>query len=500
MTYRRFDVQSSHILRCLAAACLLLFLFVSPGSAQEQRIAQLGAIEVPQKPPAAQLGTIAPSDVQVAPPYIAQQAFQRRIGQIFVRGNTVTKDRVVRQYLELSPGDIADLTKLRTSQQNLIETRLFAVDFANNVFPRVDFAPTNDPYSEFQDVVVTVQETQTGSYMFGGVVNSDLGVSGGIFITERNFDILGFPTSFADLPIAFRGAGQEFRLQATPGSREHNYQVSFREPRLLGLPVGIGASGYYFRRNYSAYDEERASGKFNISRQFGTPITGTFSMRIEEVKISDPQSETLPDLVQVLGSNTLFGLGISLEHDTRDSHLRPTEGHLIAVSAEQVLGDFDYPRLLLSARQHWMIFERPDRSGRHVLTGGVKAGYTGSHTPIYERYYAGGLQTLRGFQFRGVSPVEQDVEVGGDFLLLANLEYQLPISADDQWHAVFFVDSGTVERDIEIRDYRVALGFGLRLLTPFTGPAPLAVDIAFPVSRLDSDDKQLVSFFLGFFP
>lgn len=464
-----------------------------------------------QQPPVASLGQIQPVDAAngwsqaasspyepVRQPYVAQQAFQRKVGQIFVRGNTVTKNRVVRQYLDLAPGEIADVTKLRSSQENLIATRLFNVDLPNNVFPRVEFAPTNDPYAEYQDILVTVEETQTSSLLFGAEVNSDLGVGGQIIYHERNFDLFGFPLAFSDLPYAFRGAGQEFRVEAIPGTRVHKYMVQFREPRLLGLPISIGTAGYYFRRSYSAYDEERLGGDFSFGYRISPEIGTSIAMRVQNVEISDPKLPTLPDLMEVLGDNFLLGIKLAADHDTRDSHIRPTEGHLVEAAFEQVLGSFDYPVLTLSGRQHWLLAERPNRSGQHVVTGAARIAYSGSQTPIYERFYAGGLQTIRGFQYRGVSPVTQDIEVGGDFLFLANLEYQFPLTADDNLFGVVFVDSGTVERDFEILDYRVALGAGIRVILPITGPVPLALDVAFPVSDKDTDDRQIVSFFAGF--
>jgi len=115
-----------------------------------------------------------------------------------------------------------------------------------------------------------------------------------------------------------------------------------------------------------------------------------------------------------------------------------------------VLGSFQYQHAEVDVRKYFTLFQRPDCSGRQVLTLAGRAGITGDNTPIYERYYAGGFATLRGFQFRGASPSEidaagQTVMVGGDFELLASIEYNYPITADDMLRGVVFCDSGTVE-------------------------------------------------------
>jgi outer membrane protein insertion porin family len=158
-------------------------------------------------------------------------------------------------------------------------------------------------------------------------------------------------------------------------------------------------------------------------------------------------------------------------------------------------------------RKHFKLYERPDGSGRHTLTISGKAEYTGPNTPIYENVFYGGFSSLRGFAYRGVSPmalstnpVVRDVAVGGQFGMLASAEYMFPITADDMLRAVVFCDTGTVEPTINNwRDnYRVAPGFGLRITVPAMGPAPIALDFAFPVAWNPGDVHEMFSFFVGF--
>ena len=157
-------------------------------------------------------------------------------------------------------------------------------------------------------------------------------------------------------------------------------------------------------------------------------------------------------------------------------------------------------------RKYFTLHERPDGSGRHVLSLAAQAAYSGDDTPIYDRYYAGGFSTLRGFQFRGAAPhvysanAGEDVFVGGDFQLLASAEYMFPITADDMIRGVVFCDSGTVEPTIHNwnNNYRVAPGFGLRVCVPAMGPAPIALDFAFPISWQPGDRFEVFSFFVGF--
>ena len=130
-----------------------------------------------------------------------------------------------------------------------------------------------------------------------------------------------------------------------------------------------------------------------------------------------------------------------------------------------------------------------------------KGGFSGSQTPIFERYFAGGFSTMRGFDFRGASPVgAANVTIGGDFRFLGSVEYIFPLTADDMMRGVIFCDYGTVEQNIEIKsdNYRVAPGAGLRISVPALGPAPLALDFAFPLAKAATDNTQIFSFFFGF--
>ena len=117
----------------------------------------------------------------------------------------------------------------------------------------------------------------------------------------------------------------------------------------------------------------------------------------------------------------------------------------------QAFGDYSYSRGDLDYRRYRLIYERPDGSGRHTLSFGTKLGFSGSSTPIFENYFAGGFSTMRGFDFRGAAPHENGVRVGGEFQWLNTVEYMFPITADDMIKGVAFVDFGTVEENITIK-------------------------------------------------
>ncbi len=375
--------------------------------------------------------------------------------------------------------------------------------------PFVDGPPDSTPFRTLPPTTVTAEEAMTGRLMFGVGINSDAGLVGSVVLDEQNFDWTRLPRSWEDFRngTAFRGAGQRFRIEAVPGTQVQRYMVNWTDPYMFNTQVSLGLSGYYYNRIYTEYDEQRLGGRVAMGYQFTPDLSASIAYRGAKINITDPIDPLLPDLAEVTGRDlALHGFQLSFAHDKRDNAFLATEGHLLEVSMEEVLGSFQYPHAEVDLRKYFTLFERPDGSGRHVLSLAGRVGYTGDDTPIYERYYAGGFSTIRGFRFRGASPMEigpstgQDIAVGGNFMLLASAEYMFPITADDMLRGVVFCDTGTVEPTIDnwSNKYRVAPGFGLRIAVPAMGPAPIALDFAFPVSWQPGDKQEMFSFFVGF--
>jgi outer membrane protein insertion porin family len=373
------------------------------------------------------------------------------------------------------------------------------------IFPSGSTEPWARTYDDpAVDLFVDTNEAQTGRLMLGVAVNSDAGLTGQILLDEQNFDWTRYPTSWDDVTSgrAFRGDGERFRLEAMPGTKVQRYVASFQQPYLWDTPVSLGLSGSYYDRQYKDWTEQRAGGRVSFGYNWTEDDVSTaLTYRGEDVKIFDiSRVPGFDKLNEMIGDNTLHGFRLSSANDTRDSSFLATSGHYLELSGEQVLGSFTYPRAMLDARQYWLLKERPDHSGRQVISYATQVGVTGANTPFYDNYFAGGFSTLRGYSFRGASPVEQNIQVGGEFMWVNSVEYLFPLTADDMMHGVVFTDFGTVEPSVEVksRDFRVAPGFGLRITIPAMGPAPIALDFAFPIHSAPTDDKQVFSFNIGF--
>jgi len=437
-----------------------------------------------------------PGEVRVQ--YVVEDRPISYVGEVYIVGNTVTQDRVIRRMLGLYPGQVLRYPELRIAEQQLSRLNIFEMDPKLGVRPTVQALDNPGP---LKDILVKVQETRTGSLMLGAGVNSNNGLVGSIVLNERNFDMFRFPTSFADFfdGKAFRGAGQEFRIEAVPGTQIQRYTVSIREPYLFDRPYSLLVSGYYRDRIFDEYTEGRYGTRLHLGHQFTKEWGAGLGLRLENVNVSNLPVGAPVDYTQSYGNNLLVAPGLTVTWDTRDSFLRPTEGGKVELSYEQVFGANTFPIFNVEASRYFTTWQRPDGSGKHVLMLRSQFSWAGNDTPVYERFFGGGYMSLRGFEFRGVGPNTNGFMVGGQFQWMNSIEYQIPIRANDNLYFVTFLDTGTVESKIGINDYRVSAGFGLRITVPMMGPVPIALDFGFPIVKSQTDRTQLFSFWIGMY-
>ncbi|MCE9563176.1 MAG: outer membrane protein assembly factor BamA [Planctomycetes bacterium] len=421
-----------------------------------------------------------------------------RVGRIILDGNTVTRDRVILNQLSLRPGQILDYSAIEDARMRLSRLGIFDPEDPPNIE-----VVQNEFDSPLKDVKVRVRETRTGSFMLGGSFNTNQGVTGNITVNERNFDILRWPTSLDDFREgrAFRGGGQEFRIEAAPGTQFQRYSATWRQPYLLDTPFGLTVSGYYYQRWYAEYNEERVGGRFTLDRRLDSIWRASVTTRVEGVNINNIPLNAPFSIAKDYGQHFLLGIRPGVTRDTRDSYVYPTTGSVFDAGFEEVLGSYTFPVGTVEYTKFFSnkFLAREDGSGKHVFGLRTQLSVAGSNAPVYERFYGGGIRSMRGFTFRGVGPFENGYATGGTFAWLNTVEYQIPIMANDKFHFVTFCDHGTVEKNFSITNYRVAVGAGLRLNIPALGPLPLALDFAVPLNKGPYDHGQLINISVGVF-
>ncbi|MFQ5423322.1 MAG: outer membrane protein assembly factor BamA [Phycisphaerae bacterium] len=421
---------------------------------------------------------------------------QYRFGRIQIRGNQHTKDRVVRRELRFFPEDLYDTVAVKRAERRLVETRLFS-------------EATITPQGELpgvRDALVDVAEANTTSLLFGVGVTTNSGVIGSVSIEQRNFDLFDWPRSGGEFfkGQAFRGAGQTLRLQIEPGTELTRGRIEFREPYLFDREIGFNLAGFVFERGRDAFDERRIGFNTSFDKRFREGLlrnwSGEAALRFESVEVTDVSPYSADDIEDVEGDNWITSIKATLVRDTTDSRWLPSTGNRFKVSWEQAGafgGDFTFGKLSAQYDQYFTV-KRDKLDRKHIVQYGATVGNIFGDAPVFERFFAGGLGSIRGFEFRGVSPRDglRDDRVGGDFMLLTNAQYSFPL-AGKTMRGVAFVDMGTIEDDFELTTWRASVGVGARIYIKYFGPIPLSFDFAVPIAKDGDDDAQVFSFSFG---
>lgn len=417
------------------------------------------------------------------------------LGNIEVRGNTRTKDKVViREFRKFGPGDLFNATIVRDATARLK---------ALGLFDRVKVTPVGkDP--EERDLLVEVDEARTASLTFGAGVNSNGGLSGNATYTQRNFDVTALPRSYRDVidQSALIGAGQNFRLTFEPGTIATNASIRLTEPYLFDQPYSGTAEAYVRDRRREDYIDRRIGGRLSLGHRFDEIWSASVGIRAEEVRISDIEDRPSRafEILNEEGSSGLTSASVSVKRDTTNPGPLPYTGTVFQATYERfgtLGGDYNFDRFTASADYYIPLYnDLLDRRTVFSLHG--DAGYITGGAPFFERFYGGGIGSVRGFSFRGISPRSGPDEdrVGGDFSLTGTAEVSFPM-VGDQLRGVVFADVGTVEDSFRLGTVRSAVGAGVRLNLPFLGEVPVAIDVGIPLTKDEDDDTQLISFSLG---
>ncbi len=409
------------------------------------------------------------------------------VDKVLIQGNVKTKDIVVRRELRAYPGESFSGAKLKRSKE-----RLYNLGFFEEV--RFDTEPGSFPNS--RNLIVSVKETKTGEFSFGGGYSSVDSVLGFAQIRQKNFDWQDWPT--------FTGAGQDFGLRFEIGSVRKNVELSFTEPWVFGYPYSFGFDVY--RRQYSRsgsagyfYEQIRTGFDLRLGKEFTEHDKGLLVYRLEQVEISDIPDDASELLKDERGKNLTSSLALTLTHDQRDNIYNPTKGFLVSGTGEiaggPLAGDRDFWKLSGVASTYFKQFDKNVLELK--IRSGIADGYGDTErVPIYERFFAGGANTIRGYRERRVSPRDpgNNEPIGGEAYWVANVEETFPIYPDLIKGAVFF-DTGNVFDTIE--DFGnggifSGVGAGVRIKTPI---GPVKIDAGYPLDDVEGEEKKLRFYF-----
>ncbi len=400
------------------------------------------------------------------------------VGLIEVYGNTKTRDKVIRRELGITEGKLMNTLALKHAKQRLSKLGFFSqVDIETKPTPQKDV-----------NVTVNVEEQSTGSLVLGGGYSSIESFGGMVSIGEKNLF----------------GRGQSLDFSGEFTTKRIEYDITFYDPYFLDHSFSFGLKTHKRTYEYDDFDED----SLGFTTTVGKPIMllGHYTMasvgyEFLYVDITGVDNDA-PNFIQdQKGKSVSSAILFNLQQDTRNSSVLPTRGfkRSLYLKVAGLGGDEYYYKVEADAGWYFSANKFIDGSVFHAR-GRVgfmnPLPFAGSRSrPIYERFYVGGGDTVRGFATDEAGPEEDGSAIGGTKELIFNFEYLFPIVSSLK--GVLFYDTGAAFDNgdqFNFSDMRHSVGFGIRLMTPF---GPLKVDMGFKLDKKKDEDLSKVSFSVG---
>ena len=377
--------------------------------------------------------------------------------KIIITGNTKTRDKVIRRELRVYEQELFSGKRLRRGVRNL-----YRLEF----FEDIKVNTTKGSADDKMILKTDVTEKPTGAFSFGAGYSSMEDVFIMASISQRNLF----------------GRAQILNVRAQLGGRTTNYTVSFTEPWLFDIPLSVGFDLYDMTRDYDTYDKDSFGGTLRFGYEIFDYTRASLSYNYDRADIkyvTDEASSWIRDMEGENVGHTLTGV---LRRDSRDRIFNPTEGSnnsiMVKHAGTPMGGDIGFTKFVVDSGWYIPLFW--DTVG--FLHGRI--GYIGDYDPDYkmpdwERFYLGGMNSVRGYDWRDISPREKDrgdeVKVGGNKMVQFNVEFVFPLAKEAGLTGVLFHDWGNAYdngEDIDLGELRRSVGCGFRWYSPM-GPIRL---------------------------
>ncbi len=442
--------------------------------------------------------------------------------RVLVTGNSKTRDSVVRRELLTNEQELYSGNKVTQSRNALQRTGYF--EDAQITTKKTDQADT-------LDLLVDVKEGPTGSFQVGGGYSSGDGFLANVNISEKN--------------IAGRGQGVSGNFSI--GSRRQDFILSANDPYFYDTKTAVGLDAYNTNRLFTDFNERKIGFGVNSSyplKELNMPFFGRGKNSLGSDEIAGDGTptvwdfmrggvgydltheniggikETAPDSIRAeKGKSLTSSVTPGITYDSRDHFFSPTEGTKSAMSVKTagLGGDARFIKTDVSGRWHYPLLKDPNWGGNYVLALGGTLGYGlglavrqngKKDLPLFERYFLGGINSVRGFSERSLGPrVASGCDattgsctgtnvVGGDRAAVANAELLFPIMEQYGVRGVAFFDMGNAfgSEGFKFGDLRRSVGTGVRWMSPF---GPLRVELGFPLNKQHGDDTSVLGFTIG---
>ena len=395
------------------------------------------------------------------------------IGNIEISGNTKTRDKVIRREVRLDEGDTFNSKLLKRSYERINNL---------NYFETVDIVPKPQPEEKLVDLDIKVKERPTGFLSVGGGYSSVDKFIAMVDLTQGNLF----------------GKGQLVKIRAELGGRTTFYELNFRDPWFLDMPIAFSASVYNITKEYIEYDKKATGFGFSFGKDFSELIKGDLSYNFEKATITNISEDASIIVKEQEGTNTTSSITPALVRDARDNYLDPSRGsrNSIYLTYAGIGGTNNFVKGEVDSA--WYI---PAGKTAFMLRGrfGCASGIWGKELPLYERFYVGGIYTIRGLGWGEAGPrdPESGEPIGGTTELIFNAEYIFPIISELRLKGVVFFDAGNSYENLEdFGKLRYTAGAGVRWISPM---GPIRIEWGYNLDPKPDEKSSRIEFTFGTF-
>jgi len=422
------------------------------------------------------------------------------IDKIDITGNTKTRDKVIRRELELGEQQRFSGSKLRRSQERL--KRL-------GYFEDVNITTRKAESEDRLDLLVDVKEASTGSFSAGAGVASGEAYLFNVRLQEINLF----------------GRGQRLTLNTDYGSIRRNISLDFTEPYLMDTQLTAGFSIFNWQLEFDNFTRGGTGASIRFlypftaigwNKLWGLSLRDTrfgLDYRVENAEITDVSPYASAQIRTEQGTSLTSAITPRLYRDTRNHPFDPTAGSLQDLSVELagLGGDSQFVKADLRLRFYYPFYRSPTFGVTTYMFGttlGYGYGFGGdTELPLFERYFPGGMNSVRGFQILSLGPhnniwdsyarLQHSDAIGGSQQLIFNNEIIFPVVEQLGLKGVLFFDAGnawSARHGIDPGDMRMSVGAGVRWRSPM---GPLRIEFGFPLNAHAEDDTETLLFSFG---
>ena len=398
-------------------------------------------------------------------------------GRIEISGNAKTRDKVIRRQLKVVEGERYSKANLERSVGNL--RRL-------DYFEEVEMDTRKGEAADRMNVDIKLKEKATR------FISAGAGYS-----TADEF--------FLQAQVAERnlfGRGQDLSFQAMLGSTSNRYTLKFTEPWLFDIPLSATIESYNWSRDYDEFTKDSLGAKLSLSYPVWDYTRLYLSYTYDDAEVKNVTEGAATEIKDQEGTLVTSSVSTTLRRDSRDHTFLTTRGSdnsLMVDYAGGVLGgNAGFIKTVLNSSWYFPLFW--DTVGfLHGKTGYI--GETDGEVPIYERFYLGGINSIRSFSSGDVSPRDPETgdRIGGNKMVLFNVEFLFPLVEQQGIRGVLFFDAGNAYDDgdnIELSDLKYAIGYGIRWYSPM---GPLRLEWGYNPDPDEDESRSKWQFSMGVF-